>query len=303
MSKGHSLEVVQIPTEPPTVDERSNRHRVFRAAWYAQNVFLILSILVCAYSGVWEYSTRRFLKGFSDAVVPEPAPAQEKVEAILNWMAHGPARREGGPVLTSPDRNPTDTLNYASLLKICGSATNAFINLAESAGLPTRRLLLLDSRWMTNHVVAEALVDGRWIVVDPAFRTVLRGATGQLLTREELVNPAVRAAATKGIKGYSPEYTFDRTAHVRWARLGFVGLPLQRVLDWLLPDWEDSTAVSLLLERESLAMMLFMVVLVAFLTLLRIWLRWYGENRLGFRCVRFRKQLRQGLRAFFDAPS
>jgi hypothetical protein len=301
--KGHALEVVQAPAESPPVEERSSWQRIFRAAWYGGNVLLILSILVCAYSGAWEYSTRRFLKGFSDAVVPEPASAQEKVEAILNWMAHGPARREGGPKPSSSDRNPTDTLNYASLLKICGSATNAFINLAQSAGLPARRLLLFDSHWKTTHVVAEALVDRRWIVIDPAFRTVLRGADGQPLTREELIDPAVRAAAAKTIRGYSPEYTFDRTAHIRWARMGFVGLPLQRVLDWLMPAWEESTGVSLLLERESLAMMVFAIVLVAFLALLRIWLRWYGENRLGLHCVRIRNQVRQGLRAFFDVPS
>lgn len=303
MSKGHALEVVQAPAEPPPLEERSSWHRIFRAVWYAWNVLLILSILVCAYSGAWEYSTRQFLKGFSDAVVPDPASAQEKVEAILNWMAHGPARRGGGPDPSSSDRNPTDTLNYASLLKICGSATNAFVNLAQSAGLPARRLLLLDSHWKTTHVVAEALVDGRWIVVDPAFRMVLRGADGQPLTREELIDPAVRATATKRISGYSPEYTFDRTAHIRWARLGFVGRPLQSVLDWLLPSWEDSTAVSLLLERESLAMMVFAIIFVAFLALMRIWLRWYCENHLGFHCVRIRKQFRQGLRAFFDVPS
>jgi hypothetical protein len=303
MSKGHALEVVQAPAEPPPVEERSSRHRIFRAAWYAGNVLLILSILVAAYSGAWEYSTRRFLKGFSDAVVPEPASAQEKIEAILNWMAYGPARREGGPDPSSPNRDPTDTLNFASLLKICGSATNAFINLANSAGLPARRLLLFDSHWRTTHVLAEALVDRRWIVVDPAFRTVLQGADGQPLTREELIDPAVRATATRRIRGYSSEYTFDHTAHVRWTRLGFVGLPLQRVLDWFLPAWEDSTAVSLLLERESLAMMVFAIILVAFLALLRICLRWYGENRLGFHCVRFRNQVRQGLRAFFDVPS
>jgi hypothetical protein len=303
MKKGHVLEVVQAPADLPPLEGRSSQHVVFRAAWYAVNVLLSLSILIAIYSVAWEYSTRRYLKGFSDAVVPESSTSQEKVEAILDWMAHGPSRREGGPDGTSPDRNPTDTLNYASLLQVCGSATNAFINLSDSAGLPTRRLLLLDSRRMTNHVVAETLVDGRWIVVDPAFRTLLRGPDGNLLTREELVDPAVWAAATKGIKGYSPEYKFDRTAHVRLTRIGFVGLPLRRVLEWFFPGWEQSVTMSMFLERGSLAMMLLAIALVALLALLRISIRWYGENRLGFQSVRIRKQFGQALRAFFDVAS
>jgi hypothetical protein len=218
-------------------------------------------------------------------------------------MARGPARRNGGSDLSFQDRDPTDTLNYASLLRVCGSATNAFINLSVSTGLPARRLLLLDSHRMTNHVVAETLIDGRWIVVDPAFRTILRGADGQLLTRDELIDPAVWAAATKAIKGYSPEYTFDRTAHIHMARLGFVGLPLRRILDRLLPGWEDSIAMSLLLERESVAMLVLAIIFVALLAPLRIVLRWYGETRLGFQAVRMRKQFRQALGAFFDVAS
>ena len=40
-------------------------------------------------------------------------------------------------------REPEESLNYASLLKVCGSATNAFVNLANAGGLPARRLLLM----------------------------------------------------------------------------------------------------------------------------------------------------------------
>ena len=40
-------------------------------------------------------------------------------------------------------RDPQDTLNYHQLLEVCGSATNAFLNLSRSTGLQARRLLLL----------------------------------------------------------------------------------------------------------------------------------------------------------------
>jgi len=283
-----------------TATTSSDPHPLFRAVWYGANCLLILAILAATYSCVWEYSTRRYLNGFSDAIVPESSSAQEKIEAILNWMSHGPARQDEVLPTSSPDRDPTDTLNYASLLQVCGSATNAFVNLADSAGLPARRLLLLDSRRMTRHVVAEVAVDGRWIVVDPAFRAIFRGASGELLTREELRNPAVFAAATSRVHGYDPTYTFDVTAHVRISRLRFAGIPIRHFLDRFVPGWEDSVTVSLMLERESLAAMVITLLLVAFLALVRIGLRWYGERRLGVRPVRIRQQFRRALHAFVD---
>jgi hypothetical protein len=283
----------EMELRPPT-------HILFRAVWYAGNILLILAVLLAGYSAVWEYSTREYLKGFSDAVVPFSLSAEAKVDAILRWMSDGPSRQIAGPDGSSPDRDPADTLNYASLLKVCGSATNAFVNLADSAGLVVRRLLLLDSRRLTKHVVAEVLIDGRWIVVDPAFRTVMRGSDGGLLTREQLREPAVFSAATRNLKGYDPNNTYESTSHVRISRLGFIGLPLRSILNRLLPGWEDSTAISLLLERESLAAMVAALILVFLLGLLRVGLRWYGERRLGIRPVRVRQQIRRAFYAFVD---
>jgi transglutaminase superfamily protein len=285
---------------PVEVRRMPVRHRYFRAIWYSGNILLILAILLAIYSVMWEYSTRRYLKGFSDAVVPESSSAVDKVEAILNWMSRGPARQESDQIVTAPDRDPTDTLNYASLLEVCGSATNAFINLADSAGLTARRLLLLDSRRLTTHVVAEVLIDGRWIVIDPAFRMIPRGSGGRLLTREDLMDPAVLSAATRGVPGYSPDYTFDRAVHIRVSRLRYVGLPLRMALDRLIPGWEDSAAASLLLERESLATMVVALTAVFLLAILRVALRWYGERRLGIRPVRIRQQVRRAFYAFVD---
>ena len=69
-------------------------------------------------------------------------------------------------------------------------------NLSRSAGLSARRLLLLTPERTTKHVVAEVLVDGRWIIVDPTYRTILRDAQGHTLTRKDLQNPAIFAQAT-----------------------------------------------------------------------------------------------------------
>jgi len=286
----------------PVEDPHLQRHSLFRATWLAVNVLLMVSVLFAAYSAGWEFSTRRYLEGFSDAIVPATSPGDEKVEAILSWMAHGPARRNSGVEASQSDRDPTDTLNYDALLRVCGTATNAFINLVDTGGMQARRLLLVDSRQMTKHVVSEVLVDGRWIIVDPSFRVVFRGVDGKTLTREELADPKIFKAATGNIHGYDSSYTYDHTVHIRLARIHLVGSLLRRILDRLIPGWEDAPTVTLLVERESFAALTSSCLLVIFLILLRASLRWYGEKRLGLPSVRIRQQLRRACHAFLDAP-
>ncbi len=58
-------------------------------------------------------------------------------------MSTGPQRPRADHPENLPPRDPQETLNYRQLLDVCGSATNAFLNLSRSGGLETRRLLLL----------------------------------------------------------------------------------------------------------------------------------------------------------------
>jgi hypothetical protein len=173
----------------------------------------------------------------------------------------------------------------------------------DTGHMGVRRLLLVDSDMMTKHVVAEVFVDGRWIIVDPAFRVVLRDAHGNTLTREQLIDPVIFAQATGGIHAYDPAYSFDRTVHVRVGRIHFLGLPLRRILDRALPGWDESTAMTLLVERESFAASVASVLLVIFLLLLWISLRWFGEHRLGIPRLHLRAQLRRAGSAFLNSAS
>src|SRR5579863_8744840 len=107
----------QVSTRWPRLgrEPESKRYSLFRALWLMVNILLVGSIFFLAYSTGWEFSTRRYLEGFSDAIVPATSPGDEKIEAILHWMAHGPARRTSGVEASQTDRDPTDTLNYDAL--------------------------------------------------------------------------------------------------------------------------------------------------------------------------------------------
>lgn len=285
-------------------DEQAARaHATFRLIVRVTNALLTLAILGALSCAAWEYSTQRYVDAFSDAIVPVSGSPELKVQSILDWMAHPPARFAaeiaGGP----HDRDPLDTLNYKALLQVCGTATNAFLNLADTSGLSARRLLLLDSADGTKHVDAEILVNGRWFVVDPTFRVILRGPDGKMLTRRELASPATFAAATQTIPAYDPSYSFERTEHVRLIGIPVIGRPVQRVLNFLVPAWQDSAEISLIFERESLLALTIAIAIALILLVFRLMLYWIGSTRLGISSPSFSRRLQSAYGAFMRPAS
>src|SRR5215472_1757160 len=203
------------------------RHAIFLAVWWSSNLLLAVALMALVYSGVGEFSARRYLDGYSDAIVPNFVPPEERVQAILGWMRAEPSRGIAADPANLPTRDPQTTLNYAQLLKVCGTATNAFLNLARASDLQVRRLLLLSPDHTAKHVVAEVKIDQRWVIVDPVYRLIMRDAQGHLLTRSDLQNPVIFEQAASAIPNYPREYNYEQFAHVRLGRLPFDGLHLR----------------------------------------------------------------------------
>jgi len=275
----------------------ASKHPVLRTAWWSADLLLKLAVVTLLYSGAWEFSVRQYLKGFSDAIVPAAATPEQKVESILDWLRAGPARSPAPPAEGLAQRDPEMTLNDRELLRVCGTATNAFVNLAKSSGLAARRLLLLSPDHGAKHVVAEVKIEGRWVIVDPSYRAILHDAQGRLLTREDLRDPETFREATRVIPGYPPEYSYESFAHIRLARLPFAGFVLRRFLNAVYPRWDEEVDLTLLVERESMAMLAASIALVVSLLLLRILLVRYADRQWSFTlCRRY-------LRLFGSSPN
>ena len=278
------------------------KQNLFRAVWRAVNIALLVSLLALVYSAGWEHSVRDYLDGFGDAIIPSNATPEQRVEAILQWMRKGPPRSADLNPTGLTVRDPETTLNYQQLLSVCGTATNAFLNLARSANLQVRRLLLLSPDRNTKHVVAEVLLNGRWIVVDPTFRMVMRNAKGTMLTRKELQNPQNFAEAIARAPGYPEAYNYAQFAHIRIARIPLDGLRLRPVLDRVLPGWDEKLDWSLLLERESFFALATAAFATFLLLLLRLFLAWYADQRLQVSRFHLRSHLARAGVAFFTTP-
>jgi hypothetical protein len=282
----------------PTV----KKQRIFRFLWWVCNLLLAAALLATVWTGAWEYSVRQYLDGFSDAIVPDSATNLQKVEAILSWMRNGPARMEAPNPSELSLRDPQNTLNYRQLLQVCGTATNAFLNLARSSRLQVRRLLLLDSARAAKHVVAEVLLDGRWVIVDPTYRAMLRDAQGNLLTRKELQDPEIFREATGQIPRYNPEFSYESFAHVRLSALPLHGFHIRQMLDRVFPPWDDFVDWSLLLERRSFLFLFLSVNALILSLLLRICLAWLADHHLQVPRFRLRAHLSRATSAFFSTP-
>ena len=280
----------------------TKKHVIFRVIWRGVNLLLVALILSSVYAGVREYSVRRYLDGFSDAIVPNSLPEEQKLVAILDWMRAEPSRAVATNPAELAKRDPEMTLTYSQLLNVCGTATNAFLNLVRSSDMRARRLLLLTPNNNTKHVVAEVFIGGRWIIVDPTYRVVLKDAAGHYLTRKDLQNPVIFEQAVSVVPNYPREYTYDHFAHVRLARLPYIGFGLRKALSTIAPGWEEAIDWSLILERESFFYLILSVAAMLFFLLLRAVLAWYADSRLRIPRFHLREHaLRAGV-AFFSTP-
>jgi hypothetical protein len=279
-----------------------SRHGVFRLVWWSCNLLLALALIALVYSGVREFSVRRYLDGYSDAIVPNFVAPEQRVQAILDWMRAEPARGIASNTATLATRDPQTTLNYRQLLKVCGTATNAFLNLARASDLQVRRLLLLSPDRTTKHVVAEVMMNQRWIIVDPSYRVILKDASGRFLTRKDLQDPATFQQAVNTIPGYPPEYDYKSVAHVRLSRLPLEGFHLRKIFDFVFPAWEEAVDWSLLLERESFFHLVLAAAAFLLFLMFRQLLAWYADSLLRIPRFHFREHMIRAGAAFFSAP-
>jgi hypothetical protein len=278
------------------------KESIFQAVNFSINVLLISSVLLSLFGLGWEYSTRWYLSGFSNAVLPYSTAPEKKVTAILAWMEQGPARQAEYYSDDAENRDPVDTLNYKELLGVCGTATNAFVNLASAGGMEARRLLLLDTRGLnTNHVVAEVRIDGRWVIVDPTFHAILTDSQGHLLTRQELARPDVFQDATRNLVNYDPAYNYEHTAFIHLARLPLVGRFLQTKLNSVFPSWQERINWTVLVERQSYETLVIGIALLCLAISLRRLIYWCGQ-KFSILPMSLWEQLRLGGVALFSAP-
>ena len=71
----------------------------------------------------------------------------------------------------------------------CGSYSGVLVELLKARGFPVRFGQMLDREDVNgraHHIVAEAWLDGRWVICDPMYGLVFRGDDGRILGFDEI---------------------------------------------------------------------------------------------------------------------
>ena len=119
----------------------------------------------------------------------------------------------------------------------CGSSTRVVVTLLQASGVPSRSLFLFGPDNRHDHTVVEARVDGRWVVVDPAFGVVMHRRDGVLATAADLAaDPAFYHAQVDTIHDYVQSYSYESTANFNWHKVPVVLPALRRMLVQVLGE-------------------------------------------------------------------
>lgn len=108
----------------------------------------------------------------------------------------------------------------------CSQRSALLVAVLDAYGIPSRKLLIGLTDEYAGHVVVEALLDGKWRVLDPLFGYVYRKDNGELATADDLhENPELVARVARADTNPFPiPYRLDafnyRTAtRFNWFRL------------------------------------------------------------------------------------
>lgn len=209
--------------------------RVASQAGHAQWPFVFLEgclVGLLAWSIAYAFWEDRLVDRMVGVAVEEAEPAtdEERAISIMNLVHAALKPRLDLLEQTGPVRplllNSTD----AQLLVPaghCGSFAHVLARALQRAGFEVRLAQMLSRGIWGDHVVVEAKVDGRWVVLDGYYCLAFRGADGELLGFKEIGRDweDVRSQCPPG---YKDHYRYEDVRYTNWR-----GLPVGVLGEWI----------------------------------------------------------------------
>ena len=109
----------------------------------------------------------------------------------------------------------------------CGSFAHVLARTLQRAGFEVRIAQMLSRGIWGDHIVVEAQLDGRWVVLDGYYNLAFRGQDGALLGFKD-VGAAWEEVRSQCPPGYKDHYRYEAVRYTNW-----LGMPVAWLGAWV----------------------------------------------------------------------
>lgn len=117
----------------------------------------------------------------------------------------------------------------------CGDRVQVLGLALNTAGFEARVAQMKVQGVFGGHIVAEALINGRWIVLDPLFNLAFENADGSLATFSEIRNNW-EYFKNQTPSDYNPDYSYVAVRYTNWKKIPIIMPAIKKTLDLLIGE-------------------------------------------------------------------
>jgi len=125
--------------------------------------------------------------------------SEGKVRALRDFVHDNVLPVSGEP--TRPDTLGIEKLS--SGIGWCDQKSRVFMALAKRSGIATRLLFLKDKKGASPHSIAEALLNDRWVIVDPSYGLDLTNKSGDMASEDDIKSDISILRDNKRVKTFA----------------------------------------------------------------------------------------------------
>ena len=145
----------------------------------------------------------------------------------------------------------------------CGSYSFVLAKLLKRSGIKTRiGQLKCDNGWAC-HIIVEAKINDKWIVLDPLFNIIFKDQNNQMVGFKDLKGNFDNFKSQVP-KNYPDEYDYDDIRYTNWDKIPFVSRPIKTFLTFFLSNKNDINEISLRLQVMNLYKIYLITVIVIY---------------------------------------
>jgi hypothetical protein len=181
------------------------------------------------------YSNRIYEEIVSRATTPEMTQ-EEKAISIMNAVHDLLEPRTEffggrGNISFGPLKALNASRTVLTFGGACGDYTHVLGRALRTAGIKINIIQMKVGDLFGGHIVIEALVENRWIILDPLYNLYFKNPNGNLATFSE-ISGNWQYFQNQTPYNYDPEYAYEGMRRTNWTKIPLVLPAVKKILDW-----------------------------------------------------------------------